>query len=241
MKTILDLVLLGILILCTWDGYKKGLLMGVLSILIFAVSVYGANLLSNTFSNDVVPALKPFASGYSESMLSGKDSEVLKRMGWEDSAYSVEDLLLRYPERQAEFGAAFFEVLGTDEATAEILARRTLDYAEENDVGIRDAVVHVLCTTVSYLACFILAFLIIVIVLTVIVNLPNLSFKIPRLDLLNDITGALLGLLAGALYCAMLVWALKFMGKLLGENTLAETRIGGYFLEKNFFLKYLGI
>ena len=81
MKAIIDLVLLGILILCAWDGYKKGLIMGVVSILIFAISVYGANLLANTFSFDVVPAMKPFASGYTEGLLIGDDSEVMKRMG----------------------------------------------------------------------------------------------------------------------------------------------------------------
>ena len=81
----------------------------------------------------------------------------------------------------------------------------------------------------------------IIIILTVIGNLPNLSYKLPRLDILNDILGAVLGLVTGLMFCAVLVWALKFMGKLIGNDTLAATRIGGWFLKRNFLLKYLGI
>ena len=50
MRTILSLAFLIILIFCGWSGYKKGLIMGVFSLLAFAVSVYGANLLSTTYS-----------------------------------------------------------------------------------------------------------------------------------------------------------------------------------------------
>ena len=66
MRTILSLAFLIILIFCGWSGYKKGLIMGVFSLLAFAVSVYGANLLSTTYSLEVVDALRPFASGFVE-------------------------------------------------------------------------------------------------------------------------------------------------------------------------------
>jgi len=241
MKAIIDLVLLGILIICAWNGYKKGLIMGIGGIICLAISIYGANLLSNTFSYDVVPALQPFASGYTEGLLSGSDSKVMERMGWEDYSYSVDDRTAKYPERKAEFCAVCFETLGMDEATAEALADRTVIYAEESGEGMKDAVVHVLCETVSYVGCFSLAFLILVILLTVVGNLPNLSYKIPRLDLVNDIGGTLLGLLTGVLYCALLVWALKFLGMIIGGDTLPATKLGKLFLEHNFYFEYLGI
>ena len=179
MKTIIDLIIVGILILCAWSGYKKGLIMGIGGILCLAISIYGANLLANTFSYDVVPALQPFAGGYTESIISGDDSEVMKRMGWEDYNYSVEDLLKQYPDRKKEFCTVCFETFGIDETSSGILAERTVKYAAESSESTRNAVVHILCETVSYVGCFILAFLIIVIILTVIGNLPNLSYRIP--------------------------------------------------------------
>ena len=240
-KAIIDLVLLGILIVCVWSGYKKGISMGVGGILCIIVAIYGANLLANSFSFDVVPALKPFANGYTESMLTGSDSAVMKRMGWEGSSYSPEDLVEMYPDRKLEFCSTCYQVLGIDAKTADRMAAKAVTYARESGSPIRAAVGQILCETVSYAGCFLIAFLLIIIILTVIGNLPNLSYKLPRLDLVNDILGALLGVVTGLMFCAVLVWALKFMGMLIGSDTLAATRIGGWLLEKNFLLKYLGI
>ena len=241
MRAIIDLVLLGILIICTWSGYKKGVLMGIGGILCIAVAIYGGNLLANLFSYDIVPALKPFASGYAESLLTGGDSKVLRELGWEDYDFSVEDLLRQHPERQAEFAAVCYETMGIDASAAENMAEKAVTYAGESGVGVTDAVIHILCETVSYVGCFVLAFLLIIIVLTVIGNLPNLSYKIPHLDLLNDIGGAVLGLVTGLLFCVVLVWALKFMGMIIGSDTLSDTIFGGWLLRKDFLLKYLNI
>ncbi len=240
-KAIIDLVLLGILIVCVWSGYKKGIIMGVGGVLCIIVAVYGANLLSNSFSFDVVPALKPFANGYTETMLNGSDSAVMKRMGWEGSTYSPEDLVEMYPGREKEFCSTCYQVLGINAATADRMAEKAVTYAKESGSPIRAAVGQILCETISYVGCFIIAFLLIVIILTVIGNLPNLSYKLPRLDIVNDILGALIGLATGLMFCTVLVWALKFTGLLIGSDTLASTRIGGWLLQKDFLVKYLGI
>ena len=240
-KAIIDLVLLGILIICVWSGYKKGIIMGVGGILCIIVAVYGANLLANSFSYDVVPALKPFANGYTETMMNGSDSAVMKRMGWDGSTYNVEDLVEMHPERRLEFCSACYQVLGFEENLSDRMAEKAVTYARETGSSIRAAVGQIFCETVSYAACFLIAFLLIIIILTVIGNLPNLSYKLPRLDLVNDILGALLGVVTGLMFCAVLVWALKFMGMLIGSDTLASTRIGGWLLQKDFLLKYLGI
>jgi len=241
MKAIIDLVLLGILVLCVWSGYKKGLIMGIGGILCIVISIYCANLLANTFSYDVVPALQPFANGYTETIISGDDSEVMEKMGWNHLTYSADDLLAQYPDRKTEFCTVCYETLGLDETTAGVLGQRAADYAEESGSRMTPAVVHVLCETVSYVGCFSLAFLIVAILLTVLGNLPNLSYKIPQLDLVNDIGGVVLGFVTGILYCALLVWALKFMGIIIGEDTLPSTVLGKIFLNHNLYLKTLGI
>ena len=241
MRAIIDLALLGILIICTWGGYKKGVLMGVGGILCIIVAIYGANLLANLFSYDVVPALKPFVNGYTERLLSDDDSKVLRELGWEDYDFSVEDLLDRFPDRRAEFAAKCYEAVGIDAAAAAHMAERAVTYAAESGGTMTNATVQILCETVGYVGCFILAFLLIIIALTVIGNLPNLSYKIPNLDLFNDIGGAVLGLVTGLMFCVLLVWALKFMGMILGSGTLSGTRLGGWLLRRDFLLRFLGI
>ncbi len=240
MKIAIDIILLAILLHGAWSGYKKGLIMGIGGILCIIVSIYGANLLANTFSFDVVPALKPFAGGFMEGRIDAEGG-VLDDMGWGDLNYSVEDLLAIHPEDKDKFAAACYENIGIDSRSAAVMAESALDYAETSGDGVVDAVIHQLCASVSYVGCFTLAFLMILIILTVIGNLPNLSYKIPHLDIVNDILGTLLGLANSALLCVVLVWALKFLGIIIGSDTLGETILGSWFSEKDFLFPYLGI
>ena len=241
MSAIIDLVLLGILIICTWTGYKKGLLMGLGGILVIIIGIYGANLLANLFAYDLEPALRPFVSGYTEGLMTETDSEIMQELGLTGTDYSMEDLFARNPERRVPFAAACYSSLGIDGIAAERVAERTVAYADESGRGMTDAMVHTLCETLSYVLCFVLAFLLIVIVLTVIGNLPNLSYKIPQLDLLNDIGGAVVGLVTGLLFCMLLVWALKFMGILIGGDTLSKSVLGGWLLRWDPMRNYLGL
>lgn len=240
MKTIIDLVLIGILLICIWSGYKKGILMGVGGILVILVSIYGANLLANVFSYDLEPAARPFLYGYAEGVINASDSKVMKEMGWDRYDYSADDLLSRHPDRQEEFCRVCYETVGIDSVTAQSMARRAVVYAQESGGTVTGAMKHILSASLCYVAIFVVAFLLICIVLTVIGNLPNLSYKIPMLDLVNDIGGALLGAVTGFLFCVLLVWALKFLGMLLG-SALSDSGIGGWLLERDLLLPYLGL
>lgn len=240
MKTIINIVLLLIVLGCAWAGYKKGVIMGVGGVIAIIIAVYGANLLANTFSFDVIPALKPFASGFMEKQLTSDDG-VMRRMGWDSYDYSVDDLLQKFPDQEQQFCTTCYEALGIDESAAGVMGKEAVTYAVDNSVDIMTAVVQVLCARASYVACFVLGFLLIIIILTVIGNLPNLSYKLPNLDLVNDIGGAVLGAVTGLMFCAILVWTLKFMGKLIGENTLSSAWVAKLFLRKNFLFTYLGI
>ena len=239
MGTIINLLLIAILIVCVWSGYKKGIVMGIGGILAIIVSLYGANLLAGAFSYEVIPALRPFASGFMEQRISG-DGGVLHRMGWDDYDYSVADLLERYPDETDKFAAECFESLGIDETSADLMAQAAIKSSDESGAAITDAVVTVLCEKVSFAGCFILAFILILIILTVIGNLPNLSYKIPHMDTLNDIGGAVLGLLTGLMFCFIIVWVLKFAGMIIGEDTLASSFITRTLLKANIVTRYLG-
>ena len=46
MRLIIDIVLLVIVALCTWSGYKKGLIGGIAGILAVIIALFGGSLLS---------------------------------------------------------------------------------------------------------------------------------------------------------------------------------------------------
>ena len=50
MRTVIDLVLLAIIIISIWSGYKKGFILGIAGVVAIVVSLYGASLVSSAFS-----------------------------------------------------------------------------------------------------------------------------------------------------------------------------------------------
>lgn len=240
MEMIINLVILGVIIICAWSGYKKGIIMGIGGVLAIIIAIYGANLLANTFSHEIIPVLRPFANGFMESRISVEDG-VMERMDWDKTSYALHDLLEMYPERQEEFCRECYLTLGLDDTAAANMAARAMDFAEKNNEKLLDSVVQILCETVSYFGCFVLAFLLLLIILTVIGNLPNLSFKIPHMDVVNDIFGTLIGAATGIAFGMIIVWALRFAGIIIGSNTLADGWLTGWLLEHNLLTTYLGL
>ena len=51
MNVLIDIVLLLIIALCIWGGYKKGLIMEIGGILAILIAVYGGILLAGTYSS----------------------------------------------------------------------------------------------------------------------------------------------------------------------------------------------
>lgn len=240
METTINLVLAGVMLICVWSGYKKGIIMGVGGILAIIVSLYGADLLANTFSPDIIPAIRPFASGFMEGQIKAEGG-VIDRMGWSSADLSVSDLLAKYPAREMEFCSTCYQSLGLDETTSDNMATDTMETIIETGMSTVDAVIQTLCKTISYVGCFILAFMLIIIILTVIGNLPNLSYKLPNLDALNDIGGSLLGVCTGIMFCMVIVWSLKFTGKIIGSDTLSSAWLASIFLDHNLLTHYLGL
>ena len=229
MRTVIDLVLLAIIIISIWSGYKKGFIMGIAGLVAIIVSLYAASLVSSAFSYEVVPAMRPFASGYVESQMQEK---VLEDMGIADTELSYEDILADDPELRHEFCATCFKTFGIYEDAAEQMATEAETYADEQGSTIEEAIVETLCTRVAYVAG---------VVLLTIGNIPNLSFRIPNADILNDAGGAVMGLVNGMTYCVLLCWALRFMGLFIGLDTLGSTLLGKLFLKLGLVTAGLGI
>ena len=217
MKTILSLIFLAILVYSGWSGYKKGLIMGIFGLLAFVISVYGANLLALTYSGEVVDALRPFASGFVE--VNVIDREIRPAMGIEQTSLSTADYFAQNPGRETEFCTMIYQKMGIFDATSEQMAAEA----------------------VSYVGAFLLTFLMLLIALTVLGNIPNISFKIPNLDVLNDVGGAVMGVAQGVCLLLVFGWAMKFTGLLLPQETIAESFLVPWFMDQTFLVSYLGI
>lgn len=245
MKWAIDLILLGIFLLCCWNGYKRGLIMGIGGIVSIILSLYAACLLSGTFSYEVVPVVKPFASGFTESIMANDVTEKLGLNYTVDTPiadrYSINDVVGTDTADAREFAVTTYQCLGIYESAAEQMADEALALSINSKVSLKQAIVDVLCDRAVYVAGVILCFLIILIFLTFIGNLTNLSFRLPNMEMVDEIGGTILGVVKGILFCMLLAWALKFMGIILGPDTMGETLLGRLFIKIGFIAHLIGI
>lgn len=240
-KIIVDIVLIAIILFCGWCGYKKGLIMGIGGVVVIIVSVLCANLLANTFSYEIVPVMRPFVSGYIETTLTNEEDGVLTELGYDDEGYSLADVLEQEPELAKEIGLEAYRRFGLSADVAEQLSDEAIEHKKDSDRDLLYSLSEVFCQRVSRVACLILAFLLILIVLTVIGNITNLSFKLPNMDLLDDVGGACLGVVRGIMFCLLITWALRYLGLVFGLGYLEETWLASGLMKANLFAKILGV
>ena len=232
MKAVIDIILLIIIALCTWNGYKTGLVSGIAAILAIVVAIFGGSLLSSAYSHEVVPALEPFVDGFVDSQ--DNRSAVLESMGYGDSDYSVEDVLASDSSLKYDYAYECMLNVGFFSRTAEKLAGDAVELTEENEMDTTDAVVSVICDTITYVGGAVLGFLLIVIFLTALANVGNLSLRLPNMENLDEIGGAVVGFIKGFTYCILLCWLLSFLGLIIGRETLGDTTLARFFLVFDF-------
>lgn len=238
MKWIIDLILLAVVLLSAYNGYKKGLINEIGAMLCLLVSLYAAMMIANTVSFEVVSAVKPFAGGFIETVIS---DDVPQQLGYDVSEYSIGDIVANDPQKAFDVAEATFKCMGVYEATAADLAQDVMEYQAANNVGLRVAIIDVTCNTVVFAAAVALFFMIILIFLTVLGNIPNVSFRLPNMEEVDEIGGALVGIMRGVFLGMLAVWALKFMGLLIGEDTLSTTVIARLFEKIGIVSFFLGV
>lgn len=197
------------------------------------------DLLSNTFSQEVAPVIRPFASGYMDGSEGVIGKNLNELIGGSDIQLSVEDSLERNPEIKFVLAENSFKDMGIYEESAKRMANDAVALTEKTGITLSNAIVDIFCSNVTYYLCFILFFVLILIIFTVLGNIFNLSFKIPEKDKLNDIGGIVAGALTGLFFCVIVVWSFKFLGKLLPEEEMKNMFISSMFMKLDLLSHFL--
>ena len=238
MKWIIDLILLAVVLLSAYNGYKRGLINEIGAVLCLVLSLYAATVIASNVSFEVVSAVKPFAGGFIETVIT---DQVPQQLGYDTDEYSISDIIANDPAKAVEVAETTFRCMGVYGPTAEKLAQEVQDHRMVNNVGLRVAIINVTCDTVVFAAAVALFFMIILIFLTVLGNIPNVTFRLPNMEEVDEIGGAIVGILRGVLLGMLAVWVLKFMGLFIGEDTLSSTVIARLFEKIGIVSFFLGV
>ena len=237
LRLILDVILIVILALCVWHGFRRGLIGSIAGILVVIIALFGGNLLSSAYAGEVIPALEPFVDGFISSQQTR--DEILDKMGYDEFGRSLEDILNEDPSLRYDYAYACMDKMGFSKERCKELSAKAVQLDDGGNISTTDAVVDVLCDTITHVGGLVLAFLMILIALVAVGNLTNISFRLPNLVNFDEISGAVLGFIKGFMYCALLCWALGFLGALIGKTTLDKSTLGSFFSQMSFITKGL--
>ena len=230
MRIVIDLLLLAFIIFCCKKGMERGVAATLVSVIIFLVAMTGAGYLSKEYSGGMLTALDPFLSGLMESQ--GAPA-VQEKMGMRKSATSINDMVSEEPTLIFDYSAACLEQLGISSVTAEKFSHVTAQKFV-NGENVTDAVNETFCEAVAYFIGVIIAFTLIIIFLSVVVELTGLK---PRLKLSEDDNryfGAMAGFVKGVVLSIGLCWVLSYCGIVIGRQTLDGSILGRFLLSLNY-------
>ena len=237
MKLVLNIALIVILSLCIWGGFKRGLIGGIAGLLAIILSLIGANYVASEFSGEIVPALNPFIGGFVDSETN--TDEILARLGYGGTDLSLNDILEQDTSLRYDYAYECMRSIGFYGDVSEDLAQDAVNYSTRAGVSLANAVIVVMCNTIAYAGCITIAFIMILILITAIMDMINLDFHLPNVDVVDEVAGAAMGFVRGFLYCVLLCWLLGFLGLVIGRDTCERTALVSFFQAFRFITRSL--
>ena len=237
MHILVGIGIIAILAFCAWQGYKRGIIGGVIAILFIIVSLYGANLVASTYSDDFTTVFRPFISGYLDSVEVSVANELVPS---HMQGLSTEDMFRIDASLEETLANSVFEALGVHPSRTERLAERFLSYRAAGDISFNRAMTDVMVYAICFLIVYVIAFTLILIVLTVLYNIVHLTFRLPGDRRIDQYGGAVLGLVQGILLVLALTWALGYIGLALPEFA-ERSAVLNFFIRNNFLVNHINL
>ena len=239
MHILLDILLIAPILFCGWQGYKRGIIGGVLAIVFILVAVWGANLVSTAYSDEFTTMFRPFVSGYLDRVEIEAVEEIVP---FDQQHLSTEDLLRLDNTLEPELAEQVFLEMGVYETRTEKLTDRYFEYRDQYYYRtVNHALTNVIVYAFSFLLVFTIAFLLILIGFTVAYNIIPFTFRLPGLKLVEGIGGGVLGVGQGLLLVFMLAWLLGYVGLILPEDLLERSGVISFFVRNNPMVNFIDL
>lgn len=239
MHILVDLFILAVIAFCGWQGYKRGILGSVIAVVFIIIALYGGNLLARTYSEEFQSMFRPFIGGYLDRIEEETAEQFLPA---EFSMLSIEDLFAFEPDLEPTVVQEVFEGIGVYETRATRLTEQYLAMRAENDeLSVSRALTNVAVAAFCFLIVFIIGFLLLLIALTVLYNLVHLSFRLPGIQRIDNIGGAVLGTVQGVMLVLVLAWAVGYLGLLLPESIPGRTWFLEFFVRHNPMVSFISL
>lgn len=209
---IYDLIIVAVLALFVWRGWKKGLLLSLCGLVVALLAFWGAGFLADTLDDPIAHAVEPKLAELIQENLSDQFTA--------DSpdADPIEDLR---------------EMGGLYEWVADILEenRKTMDSMVLDTVqGVAQKAAQTIAVQVAHSVIFAVSFVILFVVLTLLLHALDLVAKLPGLHFCNGLGGGLIGLAKGCVILLVVISCLRMFGKFIPQEAVDNTYVLKFFV-----------
>jgi uncharacterized membrane protein required for colicin V production len=210
---IIDAAIVGIIVIFTLRGLKKGLVMAVAGAVIFIVALVGAYFAVGIFAPSVETFVEPMISGW-------VDNRANERMVLEvDNDGGLTDTVM--------FDA--LQRFGLGENQARQISENVSGRFDQAGQSITYAITTAIAYALARILTFAVAFALIMLALYMAAKLLDTIAKLPLLNTINKLGGLAGGVLHGVFIVWLIVYALRFVGV-----------IGGDMFEGSYMLRLFG-
>ncbi len=211
---IMDIIVAAVLLLFTVLGWRHGFVKSLAGLIITIIALVGAAMIAGTFAD---PAARLAAPILEKAVESRVEKIIIDQTG----LYDMDRL-----EGSAE---EILELLGIDADARDSIAEQAEETILETGSGIVSAVIHSLARSVIYGILFILSFIALNILLHVLAAAMDLLTRLPGIHVVNAVSGAVLGLVKGALVVFLAIWFLRRVGVSFETAAVSETYLLQFF------------
>ena len=247
MSFVIDVLLVAIVVYCAWLGLKRGLVNSAFGIFSVIVAVFFGHLVGVVYGGEFSNMLQPFATGLVDSAIATVTADYDENYSYtltedgEEEAPPV--VILTESEKSDVYSVSFAALrqLGISEESAEMMATEVA--ADHSAVGQEMAIElsKQISDKLSYILVVGIIFAIVSIIAAIIGNVLNLYFKLPNLEMVNKISGSVLGAVKGIIIIMFIACFCRYFGLILGQETITRTWILEMLINSNKLATVLGI
>lgn len=231
----LDLIVAAVLLLCLFQGYRRGFVLTLCGFLAVFVALFGASFVSSTLAEPISQMIRP---GLEES-LSQKFQQSVENYDFDQPTGTDKAGI------SESFTEELDNLLGTlQDSPLYQSFRQALEHAIKDGVlsiagDAAHSMAEYIALQIAKVVLFVLSFVLILILWRLLSHALNLACRLPVLSALNHWSGAIVGLLKGVVLLYIAAWLLK--NSLLPPEVTDQTVLLRFFSSTNPFTLLAGV
>ena len=210
--TIIDLCAVGIIVLFTVRGYKRGLIKTVAGLLALVLAFYGAGFVAKQFTPAVSAS---YTQQYIRKIVTNEVGQQIGQAVPDEQAPGVE-------EEQAEPQEAPQSKSWMPQAISKVVDDAVAEFKQTGQLAV-DAGIAKASDTITYAALFVLAFIALLIILKLVIWALDLAAKMPVVKTVNKFGGVIIGLVIGYIIVLLAAYILLNFTGVINHEQVSQT------------------